>query len=96
MTGSSKGTRAEKYGDPQLITEIKTTLERKLRETLGEEYEQRRDHVKIPPKGETPSNNTTITTKTRPKPQQHQTKRKNLKTHKNKQHAPSGPLRRGF
>ena len=38
--------RAEKYGDPQLITEIKTTLENKLRETLGEEYEQWRDHVK--------------------------------------------------
>jgi len=42
----SKGTRAEKYGDPQLITEIKTALERKLRELLGEEYEQWRDHVK--------------------------------------------------
>jgi hypothetical protein len=38
--------RAEKYGDPQLITEIKTALERKLREALGEEYEQWRDHVK--------------------------------------------------
>jgi hypothetical protein len=36
----SKGTRAEKYGDPQLIAEIKTALENKLRETLGEEYEQ--------------------------------------------------------
>jgi hypothetical protein len=39
--------RAEKYGDPQLIAEIKTALENKLRETLGEEYEQWRDHVKI-------------------------------------------------
>jgi hypothetical protein len=38
--------KAEKYGDPQLITEIKTALERKLREILGDEYEQRRDHVK--------------------------------------------------
>jgi hypothetical protein len=36
----SKGVRAEKYGDPQLIAEIKTALERKLREALGEEYEQ--------------------------------------------------------
>jgi hypothetical protein len=42
-----KGVRAEKYGDPQLIAEIKTALERKLREMLGEEYEQWRDHVKI-------------------------------------------------
>jgi len=38
--------KAEKYGDPQLITEIKTTLERKLREMLGDEYEQWRDHIK--------------------------------------------------
>jgi hypothetical protein len=42
----SKGTRAEKYGDPQLIAEIKTALERKLREILGDEYEQWKDHVK--------------------------------------------------
>jgi hypothetical protein len=42
----SKGTRAEKYGDPQLIAEIKTALERKLREILEEEYEQWRDHIK--------------------------------------------------
>jgi hypothetical protein len=42
-----KGVRAEKYGDSQLIAEIKTALERKLREILGEEYEQWRDHVKI-------------------------------------------------
>jgi hypothetical protein len=40
-----KGVRAEKYGDPQLIAEIKTALENKLREALGEE--QWRDHVKI-------------------------------------------------
>ncbi len=38
--------RAEKYGDPQLIAEIKTALENKLRETLGEEYERLRDHIK--------------------------------------------------
>jgi hypothetical protein len=38
--------RAEKYGDPQLIAEIKTALENKLRETLGEEYEQWKDHIK--------------------------------------------------
>ena len=43
----SKGTRAEKYGDPQLITEIKTLLERKLRKMLGDEYEQWKDHIKI-------------------------------------------------
>ncbi len=41
-----KGVRAEKYGDPQLITEIKTLLENKLREALGEEYEQWKDHIK--------------------------------------------------
>jgi hypothetical protein len=39
--------RAEKYGDPQLIAEIKTALENKLRETLGEEYERWKGHVKI-------------------------------------------------
>jgi hypothetical protein len=38
--------KAEKYGDPQLITEIKTALENKLREMLGEEYEQWKDHIK--------------------------------------------------
>jgi hypothetical protein len=43
----NKGVRAEKYGDPQLITEIKTALERKLREILGDEYEQWKDHAKI-------------------------------------------------
>ena len=42
-----KGIRAEKYGDPQLIAEIKTLLENKLREMLGEEYGQWRNHVKI-------------------------------------------------
>ncbi len=31
---------AERYGDPQLIAQIKTTLENKLREALGDEYEQ--------------------------------------------------------
>jgi hypothetical protein len=39
--------KAEKYGDPQLIAQIKTTLENKLRETLGDEYEQWKDHIKI-------------------------------------------------
>jgi len=41
-----KGVRAEKYGDPQLIAEIKTALENKLGEILGDEYEQWKDHVK--------------------------------------------------
>jgi len=41
-----KGIRAEKYGDPQLIAEIKTALENKLREILGEEYEQWKGHIK--------------------------------------------------
>jgi len=42
-----KGLRAEKYGDPQLIAEIKTALEDKLREMLGEEYEQWKEHIQI-------------------------------------------------
>ncbi len=43
--------KAEKYGDPQLITEIKTLLKNKLREMLGDEYEQWRDHVKTTEEG---------------------------------------------
>jgi hypothetical protein len=43
--------RAEKYGDPQLIAEIKTELENKLREILGDEYEQWKDHIKTTEKG---------------------------------------------
>jgi flagellar motor switch protein FliG len=42
-----KGVGAEKYGDPQLIAEIKTALENKLKEMLGEEYERWKEHVKI-------------------------------------------------
>ncbi len=38
---------AEKYGDPQLIAQIKTTLENKLREALGDEYEQWKEYIKI-------------------------------------------------
>ena len=89
-----KGVRAEKYGDPQLIAEIKTALENKLREMLGEEYEQWKDHVKITEGGKTPNNNKSTAPKTRPKPQHRQTKRKNLKTHKNKDTL-RGPRRRG-
>jgi len=46
-----KGVRAEKYGDPQLIAEIKTALERKLREMLGDEYEQWKGHIKPTERG---------------------------------------------
>jgi hypothetical protein len=42
-----KGLRAEKYGDPKLIAEIKVVLESKLREMLGDEYEMWKDHIKI-------------------------------------------------
>jgi hypothetical protein len=88
--------KAEKYGDPQLITEIKTALENKLREILGDEYEQWRDHIKITERGRRLDNKTTTARKTHARPQHRQnTKRKNLKTHKNK-NTPSGPLRRGF
>jgi hypothetical protein len=43
--------KAEKHGDPQLIAEIKTTLENKLREILGYEFEQWKNHIKIKEKG---------------------------------------------
>jgi hypothetical protein len=46
-----KGVRAEKYGDPQLIAQIKTTLERKLKEMLRDEYEQWKDHIKTTEEG---------------------------------------------
>jgi hypothetical protein len=89
----SKGTRAEKYGDPQLIAEIKTVLERKLREILEEEYEQWRDHVKITERGRRLVITSTAP-KTHARPQHRQnTQRKNLKTHKNKD-TPRGPLYR--
>jgi hypothetical protein len=39
--------KAEKYGDPQLIAEIKTTLENKLREILGYEFERWKNHIKV-------------------------------------------------
>jgi hypothetical protein len=47
----SKGVRAEKYGDPQLIAEIKTALENKLREALGDEYEQWKNQIKTTEEG---------------------------------------------
>ncbi len=43
--------KAEKHGDPQLIAEIETALERKLREILGYEFEQWKNHIKIKEKG---------------------------------------------
>jgi hypothetical protein len=43
--------RAEKHGDSQLIAEIKTALENKLREMLGDEYERWRDHIKTTEEG---------------------------------------------
>jgi hypothetical protein len=46
-----KGVRAEKYGNPQLIAQIKTALERKLKEMLGDEYEQWKDHIKTTEEG---------------------------------------------
>ncbi len=46
-----KGVRAEKYGDPQLIAEIKTALERKLREILSYEFERWKNHIKVREEG---------------------------------------------
>jgi hemerythrin superfamily protein len=43
--------KAEKYGDPQLIAEIKTALENKLKEALGDEYEKWKNHIKTKEKG---------------------------------------------
>jgi hypothetical protein len=39
--------KAEKYGDPQLIAEIKTALENKLREILSYEFERWKNHIKV-------------------------------------------------
>ncbi len=39
--------KAEKYGDPQLIAEIKTALEKRLREILSYEFERWKDHIKV-------------------------------------------------
>jgi hypothetical protein len=39
--------KAEKYGDPQLIVEIKTALENRLREILSYEFERWKDHIKV-------------------------------------------------
>jgi hypothetical protein len=39
--------RAEKYGDPQLIAEIKTALENRLREILSYEFERWKNHIKV-------------------------------------------------
>ncbi len=43
--------KAEKYGDPQLIAEIKTALENRLREILSYEFERWKNHIKIKEKG---------------------------------------------
>ena len=39
--------RAEKYGDPQLIVEIKMALENRLREILSYEVERWKNHIKV-------------------------------------------------
>jgi len=39
--------KAEKYGDPQLIVEIKTALEKRLREILSYEFERWKNHIKV-------------------------------------------------
>ncbi len=43
--------KAEKYGDPQLIAEIKTTLENKLSEILSYEFERWKNHIKVREEG---------------------------------------------
>ncbi|MEM4651951.1 MAG: hypothetical protein QW086_09020, partial [Pyrobaculum sp.] len=39
--------KAEKYGDPQLIVEIKMALENRLREILSYEFERWKNHIKV-------------------------------------------------
>ena len=74
--------KAEKYGDPQLIAEIKTTLERKLREALGDEYEQWKEYMKIKEGGKRLIIKQQLLKRLAQDP--NTTKlRKNLKTHKN-------------
>ncbi|MCC6032441.1 MAG: hypothetical protein LM566_05940, partial [Pyrobaculum sp.] len=74
--------KAEKYGDPQLIAQIKTTLENKLREALGDEYEQWKEYIKVKEGGKRLNNNTTTTPKTHPKPKHHQTTKRLKNTQK--------------
>ena len=74
--------KAEKYGDPQLITEIKTALENKLKETLGDEYEQWKEYIKIKEGGKRLIITQQLLKRLAQDP--NTTKlRKNLKTHKN-------------
>ena len=91
-----KGVRAEKYGDPQLIAEIKTALERKLREILEEEYEQWRDHVKTTEEGRRLVITHQLLQRLTQDPNTAKTLNEKLKSTKNKHNTPSGPLRRGF
>ncbi|KUO83094.1 MAG: hypothetical protein AT707_01715, partial [Pyrobaculum sp. JCHS_4] len=80
-----KGVRAEKYGDPQLITEIKTALERKLREILGDEYELWKDHIKTTEGGRRLIITHHLLERLAQDPNTAKTlNEKNLKTHKNK------------
>jgi hypothetical protein len=39
--------KAEKYGDPRLIAEIKTALENRLREILSYEFERWKNYIKV-------------------------------------------------
>ncbi len=81
--------RAEKYGDPQLITEIKTALENKLREALGDEYEQWKNQIKTTEGGRRLVITHQLLQKLPQNPNTAQnTKRKNLKTCKNKDTPP--------
>jgi len=91
-----KGVRTEKYGDPQLIAEIKTALERKLREILEEEYEQWRDHVKTTEEGRRLVITHQLLQRLTQDPNTAKTLNEKLKSTKNKHNTPSGPLRRGF
>jgi hypothetical protein len=74
--------KAEKYGNPQLIAEIKTALENRIREILNYEFERWKNHIKVKGGRKMPNNNIPTAPKTRARPQHSQnTQRKNLKTH---------------
>jgi hypothetical protein len=81
--------RAEKYGDPQLIAEIKTELENKLREILGEEYAQWKDHIKITEGGKRLVITRHLLQRLSHKPQHRQNKTKKLKNTQKQRHSPA-------
>jgi len=81
--------KAEKYGDPQLIAEIKTALEKRLREILSYEFERWKDHIKVREGGRRLIITHHLLERLAQDPNTPKTlNEKNLKTHKNKDTPP--------